>query len=576
MAKSRKRLGEILKEWGLVTEEQIQAAVGKQRQSGRRVGECLVETGACRSEDVVKALALQFDMEYVDLDVVSIGHDIFELIPENIIREYTVLPLAREKNKLKVAVTDPLDLETIDALRFRLNMEIEAALAPREKVLQVINSYTGEVEAGEVDTMMQEFTEAFEATQAADASDARSAAGDDAPIIRLVTLMITEAIRMRASDIHIEPLASRVRVRYRIDGDCIERDAVPKRLQNSVISRVKIMSGMAIEEKRLPQDGRIRMKLEGQDLDFRVSTLPGYHGESVVLRILRKESVKVGLGALGFSAQDYELFQKVIKRPNGVFLVTGPTGSGKTTTLYSALDELNRPDKKIITAEDPVEYNLPGVNQCQVREHIGLTFAAILRAMLRQAPNIILVGEIRDLETAEVAVQAALTGHLVFSTLHTNDAPSALTRLIDMGVKPFLVASSVQAVMAQRLVRVLCSECKVADDNVDLNLLRALGLDDEQISKGRFMKAVGCDRCHGSGYYGRLGIFEIMLMNSEMREMAFQQRPLSELRKAARAFGMRTLVDDAVSKAMAGVTSIDEVMANASKEIAMALSGASA
>jgi type IV pilus assembly protein PilB len=571
MARSRKQLGEILKEWGLVTDDQILAAMQKQMDSGQKIGECLVQLGACTSADVVKALALQFDMEYVDLDVVSISHDVFELIPENIIKEYTVLPLARERNKLKVAITDPLDLDTIDALRFRLNMEIETALAPRDKVLQIINSYTGEVETGEeVDTMMQEFTEAFESGKGG-GGEPGAVEGDDAPIIRLVTLMITEAVRMRASDIHVEPMANKLRVRYRVDGKCEERDPPPKRLQNAIISRIKIMSGMAIEEKRLPQDGRIRMKVEGQDLDFRVSSLPAYHGESIVMRILRKESVNVGLSSLGFSTTDYEQFQRIIKRPNGIFLVTGPTGSGKTTTLYSALQELNRPDRKIITAEDPVEYNVSGINQVQVRESIGLTFAAILRAMLRQAPNIILVGEIRDLETAEIAVQAALTGHLVFSTLHTNDAPSALTRLIDMGVKPFLVASSVQAIMAQRLVRVLCDNCKQPDDNVDLNMLRAMGLTEDQIAKSTFMKPMGCDHCHGTGYHGRIGIFEIMVMNNEMREMAFEQRPLNELRKASKAFGMKALMYDGLEKAMAGRTGLEEVLAHATQEIGIAM-----
>jgi len=563
MARSRKRLGEILKEWGLVSDDQIHKALEKQMESGHRIGEILIEMGLVKSEDVVKALALQFDMEYVDLDVVSIGHDVFDLIPENIIREYTVLPLARDKNRLKVAITDPLDLDTIDALRFRLNMDIETALAPKEKVQAVINSYTGQVETNDVDSMMQEFTETYMEGGPRGEGEKGGSEADDAPIIRLVTLIITEAVRMRASDIHIEPMANRVRIRYRIDGKCMDRDPVPKRLQGAVLSRIKIMSGMAIEEKRLPQDGRIRMKLEGQDLDFRVSSLPAYHGESMVLRILRKESVKVGLGALGFL--------KIIRRPNGIFLVTGPTGSGKTTTLYSALDELNRPDRKIITAEDPVEYNLSGINQCQVRESIGLTFAAILRAMLRQAPNIILVGEIRDLETAEIAVQAALTGHLVFSTLHTNDAPSALTRLIDMGVKPFLVSSSIQAVMAQRLVRLLCNECKVPDEDVDTGLLQALGLTADQISKANFMRPVGCERCNGTGYHGRCGIFEIMVMNNELREMAFQQAPLNELRKAAIAFGMHTLLDDGLAKAMQGVTSLDDVLATATREVNIAL-----
>ena len=568
MARSRKRLGEHLKEWGIVTDEQIHQALEMQMENGRKIGENLVQIAACSSNDVTKALAIQYDMEFVDLDVVSISHDVFELIPENIIREYTVLPLSREKNRLKVVITDPLDLETIDALRFRLNMDIETALAPREKVLAVINSYTGQIESQEVDNMMQEFTESMVESSGSGISSG-STESDDAPIIRLVTIIITDAVRMRASDIHVEPMSNRVRVRYRVDGKCIERDSPPKRLQGAIISRIKIMAGMAIEEKRLPQDGRIRMKLENQDLDFRVSSLPAYYGESVVMRILRKESVKVGLAALGFSSHDFETFQRIIKRPNGMFLVTGPTGSGKTTTLYSALDDLNRPDRKIITAEEPVEYNLPGINQCQVRASIGLTFPAILRAMLRQAPNIILVGEIRDLQTAEIAVQAALTGHLVFSTLHTNDSPSALTRLTDMGVKPFLVASSVQAVMAQRLARVLCTECKEPNTEIDLNILRALGLTEDQIAKSTFMKPVGCDRCLGTGFYGRIGMFEIMEMNSQLRELAFEQRPLSEVRKAARALGMRTLLEDGLGKAMSGLIGLDEVLSHAAKEISM-------
>jgi type IV pilus assembly protein PilB len=389
---------------------------------------------------------------------------------------------------------------------------------------------------------------------------------ESAPIIRLVQLMITEAVRMRASDIHIEPLATRLRIRYRIDGVCIERDPPPKRLQGSITTRVKLMAGMQIEEKRIPQDGRIRMKLDGEDLDFRVSTLPGYHGESLVLRILRRESIKIGLEGLGFLPDDFALFEKLIGRPNGILLVTGPTGSGKTTTLYAALNKLNTPDLKIITAEDPVEYHISGINQVQVNEQIELTFQRILRAMLRQAPNIILVGEIRDLETATMAIQAALTGHLVFSTLHTNDAPSAITRLIDMGVKPFLVASSVQAIMAQRLVRILCPECKAKDTNVDLATLRGLGVTDEQLSQATFYRPVGCVKCHNTGFRGRLGIFEMMVMDSEIREMAFKHQPLSEIRQAARLSGMRTLLEDGLIKTMRGITTLDEVLARATKE----------
>ena len=379
-------------------------------------------------------------------------------------------------------------------------------------------------------------------------------------IIRLVTMIITEAVNMRASDIHVEPMVNRVRVRYRVDGVCVERDNIPKRMQGPVINRFKIMAKLDLAEKRLPLDGRIKLKVSGSEVDFRVSSLPSYHGESIVLRILRPESARFGIPSLGFEEDDYARFQSIIKRPNGIFLVTGPTGSGKTTTLYAAINDLNRPDRKIITAEDPVEYNFPGVNQVQVNDQIGLTFPLILRAMLRQAPNIILVGEIRDLDVAEVAIQAALTGHLVFSTLHTNDAPSAITRLIDMGVKPFLVASSIQAVMAQRLVRVICSECKEVYPDPDPRILRLLGFRDDEIENSTFYRGKGCNACNHTGYRGRQGIFELMAMDNQIREYAFQRAPLSSIRRAARASGMRNLLDDGRIKILKGITTPEELV----------------
>jgi type IV pilus assembly protein PilB len=561
----RKKIGEILKEWGKITDKQLRDALERQTKSGRRLGEILVASAACVQTDVTKALALQFDMEYVDLDIGTINPQVMEMMPEAMMKEYQIIPLEYADGRLKVAITDPLDLESVDAIRFRLNMDVDCVLASREQVEQIISSYTEQTESESVDSMLQEFTATdiqFE-DRGEKGADMHA---ESAPIIRLVQLIITEAVRMRASDIHIEALSSRLRVRYRIDGVCIERDAPPKRLQGSITTRIKLMAGMQIEEKRLPQDGRIRMRLDGEDLDFRVSTLPGYHGESIVMRILRRESVNLGLEALGFLPDDFELFEKLIERPNGIFLVTGPTGSGKTTTLYAALNKLNTPDKKIITAEDPVEYHLSGINQCQVNEQIQLTFQRILRAMLRQAPNIILVGEIRDLETAEMAIQAALTGHLVFSTLHTNDSCSALTRLIDMGVKPFLVASSVQAVMAQRLVRVMCPECKEPDPAINLATLRGLGVTEEQLSQATFFRPVGCQKCHNVGYRGRLGIFEVLVMNAEIREMAFKHRPLNEIRQAARALGMRGLLEDGLIKVMKGITTLDEVLARAARE----------
>ena len=561
----RKHIGEILKEWGKVADKQVRDALERQGRSGRRLGEILIASGACTDDDVMKALALQFDMEFVDLDVGVIVAQVMEMMPEAMMKEYQIVPLEYKDGRLKVAITDPLALESVDAIRFRLNMEVDCVLASREKVQQIIHAHTEQTESESVDSMLQEFTSSD--VDFVDRGEAGAEVhAESAPIIRLVQLMITEAVRMRASDIHIEPLATRLRIRYRIDGVCIERDPPPKRLQGSITTRVKLMAGMQIEEKRIPQDGRIRMKLDGEDLDFRVSTLPGYHGESIVLRILRRESIKIGLEGLGFLPDDFALFEKLIGRPNGILLVTGPTGSGKTTTLYAALNKLNTPDLKIITAEDPVEYHISGINQVQVNEQIELTFQRILRAMLRQAPNIILVGEIRDLETAEMAIQAALTGHLVFSTLHTNDAPSAITRLIDMGVKPFLVASSIQAIMAQRLVRILCPECKAKDTNVDLATLRGLGVTDEQLSQAMFYRPVGCVKCHNTGFRGRLGIFEMMVMDSEIREMAFKHQPLSEIRQAARLSGMRTLLEDGLIKTMRGITTLDEVLARATKE----------
>jgi type IV pilus assembly protein PilB len=565
MAGPRKRLGEILSEWGKVNEKQLRDALERQSRSGRRLGELLINMGACTEEDIMKALALQFDMEYVDLDIGNVNAQAMEMMPEAMMREHQIVPLEYKDGRLKVAITDPLDLESVDAIRFRLNMDVDCVLASRQKVEQIISSYTEQTESESVDSMLQEFT-ATDVDFVDRGERGAEMHAESAPVIRLVQLLITEAVRMRASDIHIEPLAARLRIRYRIDGVCVERDAPPKRLQGSITTRVKLMAGMQIEEKRIPQDGRIRMKLDGEDLDFRVSTLPAYHGESIVLRILRRESIKIGLDGLGFLADDFELFEKLIQRPNGIFLVTGPTGSGKTTTLYAALNKLNTPDRKIITAEDPVEYHVSGINQCQVNEQIDLTFQRILRAMLRQAPNIILVGEIRDLETAEMAVQAALTGHLVFSTLHTNDSPSAITRLIDMGVKPFLVASSVQAVMAQRLVRVLCPECKRPDESVELAVLRTLGVAEDQLSKATFFRPVGCAKCHNMGYKGRLGIFEVMVMNTELREMAFKHRPLNEIRQSARLLGMRTLIEDGIIKCMQGITTLDEVLARAQRE----------
>lgn len=557
MAKSRRHLGEILYAKGWVDKPNLIKALKKAKETNRRLGETLVEMGLATEDQIMQALARQFGMNYVDLDKVEIPSEVRSLIPEEVIKKHRVLPLGKENGRLKIIVPDPMNLELLDLLRFRLASDLECYLASPSKIESYINRKMDEVRSS-IDQTAAELVEAGHAIEA-EVRRAQASEEDEGPIIRLVNLIIDEAVKMRASDIHIEPMADRVRIRYRIDGVCIERDNIPKNMQAPLLARIKIMSGMDIGERRLPQDGRIKRRVENQDIDFRVSCLPGYHGESTVLRILRPDSVNIGIQAIGFEPDDYERFVKIIKRPNGIFLVTGPTGSGKTTTLYAALQELNRPDKKIITAEDPVEYNISGINQCQVRTEIGLTFEKILRSMLRQSPNIILIGEIRDGVVADIAIQAALTGHLVFSTLHTNDAPSAITRLIDMGVKPFLVASSVQAIMAQRLVRTICKNCKVIDEKPDPHYLRLLSITPEDLRKHPIYKGAGCSRCQGTGFRGRIAIFEMLEMNNQLRDLAFQKAPTTELRKAARASGMRTLLMDGRIKVFKGITTPEEV-----------------
>jgi len=551
-----------------MTPDQADKAAQLAKGSGKRLGDAIVEAGFAKEDQVAKALANQFGMEFVDLAANGVAEKIdLKLIPDDLVKKHMILPMAKTNGRLQLIIHDPMDLELLDMLRFRLNVEVDPKLSARSQIKKFLDAAaagTGRKFAADQSLVTDSIDRTIDRSvdKSVDRSMDKSidVTEDDAPIVKLANRIIAEAVRMRASDIHVEPMADRVRLRYRIDGVCMERDNLPKRMQNALLSRTKLMAGMNIAEKRVPQDGRIKMQVDDASIDFRVSACPAYHGESVVLRILRPDSVRIGLVNLGFEPDNLAIFNRVIRRPNGIFLVTGPTGSGKTTTLYSALDVLNRPDKKIITAEDPVEYNFEGINQCQVREAIGLTFPAILRSMLRQAPNIILVGEIRDKEVAEIAIQAALTGHLVFSTLHTNDAPSAITRLIDMGVKPFLVASSIQAIMAQRLIRVLCKECKkLAEPNeLDPKYLMLTGITHDE-AHGKVMKAMGCGNCVDTGYRGRKAIFELMLMNSHIRELAFKLAPISDLRRAALTNGMRPLVEDGKIKILAGVTTPDEI-----------------
>ncbi|GJQ31043.1 MAG: type IV fimbrial assembly protein PilB [Phycisphaerae bacterium] len=564
MARSRKRLGEILVGWGAITAEQADKAAAMAKGAGKRMGEVLVEQNFTKEDQVAKALANQFGMEYVDLSVNGVASKIdLKLVPDDLIKKHLILPLGKSGNRLQLLIHDPMDLELFDLLRFRLNVELDQKLTSKSQIRKYLDAAAAGTarKFGQGESLITSSIDKS-VDKSVDKSLDKSidVADDDAPIVKLCNRIIAEAVRSRASDIHIEPMGDRVRLRYRIDGVCIERDNLPKRMQNALLSRFKLMAGMNIAEKRVPQDGRIKMPVDDASIDFRVSACPAYHGESVVLRILRPDSVRIGLVNLGFEPDNLAIFNRIIRRPNGIFLVTGPTGSGKTTTLYSALDVLNRPDKKIITAEDPVEYNFEGINQCQVRENIGLGFKEILRSMLRQAPNIILVGEIRDKEVAEIAIQAALTGHLVFSTLHTNDAPSAITRLIDMGVKPFLVASSIQAIMAQRLIRVNCRECKrlMREEELDHKYLALTGITVDE-ALGKAMKGSGCANCVNTGYRGRQAIFEMMQMNTQIREMAFNLAPIADIRRAAMANGMRSLVGDGKIKILKGVTTPDEI-----------------
>jgi type IV pilus assembly protein PilB len=551
----------ILISEGIVSAEQLAEALQLARSSGKKLHDEVVRLGYAPGDKVMKALAKAFRIKLIDLSTLEVDPSVVTLLPESVARENTIFPIAEEGSSLRVATCDPSDIDTQEKLRFILNREVELALASREQIVEAINRYYGTSDGESADSMLQEFTDTaidFTETAVEQAANQAQEETSDAPVVKLVNLIITEAVALRASDIHIEPFEDRVRIRYRIDGRLVERDNPPRRLLGAILSRIKILSKLDIAERRRPQDGRIKLTADGKDYDLRVSVMPTNHGQTVVMRILDKDNIRVGIRQLGLSEGDFRQFKNLIRRPNGIILVTGPTGSGKTTTLYASLNELNRPDTKIITAEDPVEYYLAGINQVEVKHQIGLDFARVIRSMLRQAPNVILVGEMRDTETAQMGIQASLTGHLVFSTLHTNDAPGAITRMIDMGVPAYLVASSVIAVMAQRLVRVNCTKCKQPFQPLDAQI-EAAGVTPEMLKGATFMKGRGCAHCQKSGYKGRLGIFELMVMNSKIRELAFQGAPTNEIRRAAVGSGMNVMFNDGVQKVLRGITSFDEV-----------------
>ncbi|MBQ4107506.1 MAG: Flp pilus assembly complex ATPase component TadA [Lentisphaeria bacterium] len=557
---------ELLVEFGLVTQEQIDAARSEIEavRSDLDVVDMLIKLGYLNAADLTSMLAQQYGMEIVDLAGYDVPPEIIQALTPEIVRHFQVVPVMRHDDVLTVAMSDPTDLETLDSLRYYLGRDVDAVIADAGQIEKLINRYY-HIEDRNVEGVLEELNEddgsSYGGHGAAGALGGAAVEEDEenAPIIRLVTRLILDAYKVGASDIHLEPMEKHYRVRYRVDGALREVEGPPKYMQSNFTSRLKIMARLDITEKRIPQDGRIQVRMENKDIDLRVSSVPATHGESIVMRILDKASIQLDIPKLGFYSDDLEIVTRIIGLPDGIFLVTGPTGSGKTTSLYAFLNTINTVSRKIITVEDPVEYQLPGINQVQVDRHVDMTFASALRSMLRQAPNIIMIGEIRDYETAEIAIQAALTGHLVFSTLHTNDAPGAVARLVDMGVKPFLVASAVRAIMAQRLVRRICPYCKevVAPTK---HQIKMLGFSQEYLSNHQFYKGKGCEKCGRTGYKGRLGIYEIFMLTNEITRLIFRNEPTGVIREAARRDGMRSLRDDAIRKAEAGITTLDEVI----------------
>jgi type II secretion system protein E len=549
-------LGEILVRRGAATREQVDEAL-KKKEGKERIGQALIRLGFAREDDVLQALSEQTRVPYVDLTTIEIDPKLVTTSSVKTVFQRKVLPLDRSNGTMRVAVSDPLDLEVLDDLRLLLKSKIQPVIGRPSEIERLIKKHYG-VAADEVNRMVDAARAEVEVIKEGPGGEDDAALAEDAGLVKFVNQIFTEAVRDRASDIHVEPMEDELRIRYRIDGVLhkIPISIELKRFQAAIVSRLKIMSNLNIAEKRLPQDGRIKLNCLGKEIDVRVSVIPNVWGEGVCLRLLDRANMSVSLEELGMPPEVLKHFKQLITEPHGILLVTGPTGSGKTTTLYAALQKINNVEDKIITVEDPVEYQLPGIKQIHINPKIGLTFGNGLRAILRHDPDIIMIGEIRDLETAEIAVQSALTGHLVFSTLHTNDAPTAITRLVDMGLEPFLVASTVEGLMAQRLVRRICKHCKMECHPKDLDV--AEGIVPADIKT--FWRGKGCDECRGTGYKGRQGVFELVVVDDGLREMILKRDGANRLKKYAMDHGMRTLRDDAWDRVRAGVTTPEEVM----------------
>ena len=555
------RLGEILLREGLVTREQLAQALAEQKNTKHRLGYVLVKLGLVQELEITKVLARQYRMPAVDLSRFEVDPKIIKLVPADMATKSVVLPLKREGRTLTVAMADPTDLGLLEDLKFITRFDLFPVIAGEYTLRNLIEKHyeASDQQLQSILKDMEDTGEDVEVVEEEEDEAATQAQIDDAPVVKLINGLLTDAVRRGASDIHIEPFEHEIRVRYRIDGALLEIMRPPLKMKAALTSRVKILSQLNIAERRVPQDGRLKLKMGSRVIDFRVSTLPVLFGEKIVLRILDKGNLTLDLTKFGFEPKAEKDLMKAILNPYGMVLVTGPTGSGKTTTLYSALSRINTPEVNIMTAEDPVEYNLMGINQVLVRTEIGLTFAAALKAFLRQDPNIIMIGEVRDLETGGIAIKAALTGHLVLSTLHTNDAPSTITRMIDMGIEAFNVASAVNLVVAQRLIRRICKDCKAEHQYTDPELA-ALGTNLESLKKLTFIKGTGCDTCSGTGYKGRAGLYEVMALSPEIRRMILRGASVAEIRDQAVAEGMLTLRMDGMKKIERGVTTLEEVV----------------
>jgi len=563
----RRPIGQILLEKGVITQEQLDEALNVQRNTaGARLGRVLVDLGFADQRAVDRAYAEQLGLPYLELDKTPVDEEVAKTLPRSIASKYKAVPIRREGNRLTVAIADPTNVFALDDIRLITGYEADPVLASESDLDALIHSVDGQAGSADMQKALTDLGVGNPLLPTPDIAGGREEEEDtmaidpnEAPIIRVINVLMSQAIRDRASDIHIEPERRAVRIRYRIDGVLHEIMTLPKYLHAALVSRIKIMSELNIAERRLPQDGHIRVRHEGRDFDIRVSTVPTIFGEKAVLRLLEQTSVLLGLQKLGLFPETQADLESIIVQPHGIILSTGPTGHGKTTTQCAILNKLVSPELNILTIEDPVEYVIPGVNQVAVQRKAGLTFALAMRHFLRQDPDIIMVGEVRDLETAETAIQASLTGHLVLSTLHTNDAPTAITRLIDMGVEPFLVSASLIGVMAQRLARRICPDCK-EPYKPPAEALARLGFKAGSDGDITFYRGKGCERCRHTGYYDRIGIFELMLMNSELRDLVVKRVPLSEIRAAASAAGMKTLKEDGIAKVIEGITTIEEVM----------------